>query len=106
MIESQTQTVVLRFFKNDNATMYVDAYDAVATVTYLSHDIIYVDRLKGSLSRKILRQWCQWLVDNKIAYLLATRSPLHTLLQSHEILPGLRCLNTDTLKEKFLKDST
>jgi len=103
MIEEQTQTVVLRFFKNDNATMYVDAYDAVATVTYLAHDIVYVDRLKGSLNRKILKQWCQWLDDNKIIYLLATRSPLHTLLQSHEILPGLQCLSVANLKEKFLK---
>lgn len=89
MIEEQENVVVLRFFKNDNATMYVDDYDAVITCTFLADDIVYLDRFKGSVNRKVLREFYQWLRNRKINHLLATRSPLHTLMKADFILPGL-----------------
>lgn len=89
MIEEQENTIVLRFYKSDNATMYVDDYDAVITCTFLVDDIVYFDRFKGSVNRKVLREFYQWLRDRKINHLLATRSPLHTLMKADFILPGL-----------------
>ena len=89
MIEEQTNVMSLRFFKSDTAQMYVDDYDAVITVTFLSDDIVYLDRFKGSVNRKMLREFYQWLKEKKIQHLLATRSPMHTFMKSDYILPGL-----------------
>lgn len=89
MVEEQENVVVVRFFKNDNATMYVDDYDAVITCTFLAEDIVYLDRFKGSVNRKVLREFFQWLRKKKVNHLLATRSPMHTLMRSDFILPGL-----------------
>lgn len=96
MIEEQTNVVVLRFFKDDNATMYVDDYDAVITCTFLASDIVYLDRFKGSVNRKVLREFYAWLRKNKVKHVLATRSPLHTLMRAEEILPGLMHITLDT----------
>lgn len=103
MVEAQTNVVVLRFFKNDNATMYVDDYDAVITCTFLAEDIVYLDRFKGSVNKKVLREFYQWLRDKKINHLLATRSPLHTLMKAEEVLPGLLHipLNTPGMIRRF-----
>jgi len=103
MIEEQNNVTVLRLFKSDTARMYIDDYDAVITATFLTDDTVYLDRFKGSVNRKVLREFYQWLKAKKVQHLLASRSPIHTLMRAEEILPGLLHipLNTPEIERRF-----
>jgi len=103
MIKSTITSMTLRLYKDESAVMYVTDYDAIINVTFLSSNTVFLSGFKGEVNRKMLRQMYRWFVAEGIEYILATRSPLHSLFCATEILPGIQLLKISDLESRVSK---
>ena len=73
MVRQEVLVTVLRFYTQENPKER-DSYVAVCTLLWESPSIVWLKGLHGNLTRKVLRDLVQWLLDNKISLVKAIRA--------------------------------
>ena len=78
MIRHAITVSELRFFEA-GAPAPMAEYDASCMLVWETSTVIWVRMLKGGLSRNLLRQLLQWLLDHDISTVRAHRASGHVL---------------------------
>lgn len=102
MIRHDPMITTIRFYDVETEDPFYP-YVAICTLVWESPSVIWVKGLHGDLSRKLLREFLIFLVDNKVKTVKAHRASGKTLpfivFRENEYTE----ISVDALAEKFLK---
>lgn len=73
MVREEVTVSILRFYEHDTDDPLAK-YTAVCTLLWESSDVVWVKGMSGTLSRKNLRQFLQFLRDKKVRLIKSTRA--------------------------------
>lgn len=85
MIRHSKLTSLLRFYDCDESDDPFLPYVAVCNIIWESAQTVWVQGMHGKLSRKLLREFLKFCVDNQIITVKAFRAPNHLLPLMHEV---------------------
>jgi hypothetical protein len=78
MIRDEPLTTTVRFYENDDAEVF-DDYDAVCTLFWESHHIVWIKGLHGTLSLKLMKQLVSYLYKKGVTHIKAYRAHTRNL---------------------------
>jgi hypothetical protein len=102
MIRHAITVSELRFYADDNAGPMAD-YDASCMVVWETPFIVWIRMLRGGLSRALLRNLLEWLVNQGIVTVRAHRAAGHVLPLAKEQPDGSYSTDVQALAARFLR---
>ena len=78
-------------------------YDAACLLLWETPQVVWIRMLKGHVSRKLLRELLQWLLDNQVHTVRAHRAAGHVLPLSVLQADGAFSVSVADLATRFLR---